>query len=205
MGARSAGQWVLPRCSPFLEPEAYITLRWAFRRLLWHCIRNKGEGGGGWRYTGGAWAWKTLPSKPLSPIPEPIGAGDLTQSKVFMGPRDALTRGSHWELLFFHWEERGLVTLQRSGRKLECIPQWESILGGVYDPGQEASYEGAVEGLTITRPIKPLGRAAPATSSITAPVGAPQGTPPSQLRMCGPLWAPRAPSDQSRILRYVRS
>ena len=63
--------------------------------------------------------------------------------------------------------------LQRSGRKLECIPQWESTFGGVYDPGQEASYEGAVEGLTITRPIKPLGRAAPATGSTTAPTGAP--------------------------------
>ena len=88
-------------------------------------------------------------------------------------------RGSHWELLFLHWEESGWVKLQRSGRKLECIPQWESILGGVYDPGQEASYEGTVEGLTITRPIKPLGRAAPATSSTTCPTGAPQGAPPS--------------------------
>ena len=36
-----------------------------------------------------------------------------------------------------------------------------------------------MEGLTITRPIKPLGRAAPAASSTTAPTGATQGTPPS--------------------------
>ena len=36
-----------------------------------------------------------------------------------------------------------------------------------------------MEGLTITRPIKPLGRVAPATSSTTAPTGAPQGIPPS--------------------------
>ena len=71
------------------------------------------------------------------------------------------------------------MKLQRSTRKLECMPQWESILEGVYEPGQEASYEGAVEGLTITRPIKPLGRAAPATSSTTGPTGAPRGTPPS--------------------------
>ena len=49
------------------------------------------------------------------------------------------------------------MRLQRSGRKLECIPKWESIMGGVYDLGEEASYEGAVESLTITRPIKPLG------------------------------------------------
>ena len=41
------------------------------------------------------------------------------------------------------------------------------------------SYEGAVKGLTIMRPIKPLGRAAPATSSTTAPTGSPKGTPPS--------------------------
>ena len=86
---------------------------------------------------------------------------------------------SHWELLFLHWEERGWVKLQRSGRKLECIPHWESILGGVYDPKQEASHEGAVEGLTITRPIKPLARAAPAASSTTGPTGAPPGAPPS--------------------------
>ena len=71
------------------------------------------------------------------------------------------------------------MKLQRTGRNLECIPQWESILGGVYDPGQEAWYEGAVEGLTITRPAKPLVRAAPATSSTTGPTGATPGAPPS--------------------------
>ena len=106
----------------------------------------------------------------MSPIPEPIGAGELTQAKVFTGPRGALMRGSHWELCFLRWEERGCVQVQRSGRKLECIPHWV---------WQEASYEGAVEGLTITRPIKPLGRATPATSSTTAPTGAPYGTPPN--------------------------
>ena len=78
-----------------------------------------------------------------------------------MDPRGASMRGSHWELCFLHWGERGWVKLQRSGRKLECIPHWEFILGGVYGPGQEASYKRAVEGLTITRPIKPVGRAAP--------------------------------------------
>ena len=151
-----------PDAPLFSSPEVtYVTVRWAFRRLLRHRIRNKGEGvglavheGGG----GGAWAWKPLPGKPLSPIPEPIGAGDLTQSKVFSGPRGALMRGSHWELLFLHWEERGWVKLQRQELQRQ---------------------EGAVEGLTITRPIKPLGRAAPATSNTTGPTGAPQGTPPS--------------------------
>ena len=49
----------------------------------------------------------------------------------------------------------------------------------MYDPGQEASYEGAVEGLTISRPMKPLARAAPATSSTTSPTGAAPGAPPN--------------------------
>ena len=71
----------------------------------------------------------------MSPIPEPIGDGDLTQSKVYSGPRGALMRGSRWELLFLHLEESGWVKLQRSRRKLECIPQGESFFGGVYDPG----------------------------------------------------------------------
>ena len=51
--------------------------------------------------------------------------------------------------------------------------------GGVYDPGHEAPYEGAVEGLTITRPAKPFARAAPATSSTTGPTGAAPGAPPT--------------------------
>ena len=71
------------------------------------------------------------------------------------------------------------MKLQRSGRKLDCIPYWESLLGELYDREQEASYEGAVEGLTISCPIKPLARAAPATSSTTDPTAAPLGAPPS--------------------------
>ena len=86
-------------------------------------------------------------------------------------------RSSHWELLFLHGEEQGWVKLQRTGRKLECIPQWEFILGGVYDPGQAASYEGAVEGLTNTRSAKPLAQAAPATSNTTRPTRPPPGRP----------------------------
>ena len=120
-----------------------------------------------------------MPQKPLSPVPEPIGAGDLTQAKVFYAPGGRLMRSSYWEMLFLHLEERGWVKLQRTGRKLECIPHWESILGGLYDQGQDASYEWAVEGLTINRPAKPLARAAPATSSTTGPTGAAPGAPPS--------------------------
>ena len=118
-----------PDAPLFSSPEVtYITLRWAFRRLSRHRIR-KGEAGA-WRYTGeggGAWARKAVPGKPPSPIPEPMGAGDLTQSKDFTGSWGPLMLGSHWELLFLRWEERGRVKLWRSGRKLECIPHRGSI------------------------------------------------------------------------------
>ena len=108
----------------FLGREViYITLRWALCHLLRHPVPNKGEGGGlAVHGGGGAWAWKGLPDKPLSPIPEPIGAQELTHSKFLTGLWGALMRGSQWELLFLHWEESGLVKLQRSGRKLEYIP-----------------------------------------------------------------------------------
>ena len=107
-----------PLCSS--SEVTYITLRWAFRRLLRHHILNKGAGGGGgwggWRHKGGAWTWKPLPGKPLSPILEPIGAGDLKRATAFTGPRGASMRGSHWELCFLQWEEKGWVQLQRSAR-----------------------------------------------------------------------------------------
>ena len=103
----------------FSAPEvAYVTMHWAFRRLLRHHIRHKGAGGGLAAHIG-AWTWKPLPGKPRSPIAEPIGAEDLMQGKIFTGPRGALMRGSHWELCFLHWEEKGWVKLQHSGRKLD--------------------------------------------------------------------------------------
>ena len=136
-------------------------------------------GPGGTQGGEGAWTWKPQPGKPLSSTPEPIGAGDLTKAEVFMGPRGALLRGSHWELCFLDWEKKVWVKLQRSGCKLECIPQWTFIFAGMCDAGEEALYEGSVKGLTITGPIKPLGRAAPATGGTTAPTGAPHSTPPS--------------------------
>ena len=69
-----------PDAPLFLSPDVtYVTLRWAFRHMLRHRIRNRGEGGGlAVRGGGGAWAWKPLAGKPLSPVPELIGAGDLT-------------------------------------------------------------------------------------------------------------------------------
>ena len=119
-----------PDAPPFFRAPSWLTSPSAghFAAFCGTASATRVRGGpGGTR--GGAWVWKPLPGKPVSPIPEPILAGDLTRSKVFLGPPGALMRGSHWELLFLQWEERGWVKLQRSGRRLECIPQWEYILG----------------------------------------------------------------------------
>ena len=85
LGARSARQWVLPRYPPFLErrgdihhPALGISPPFAAPHLPQGC-----GGGGGWRHARVASACKPLPRKPLSPIPELIGAGDLTQAKVY--------------------------------------------------------------------------------------------------------------------------
>ena len=85
----------------------------------------RGGGGGGWLYTvyrGVAWTWNPHRGKSSSLIPEAIGAGDLKEGKVFMGPRGALMCDSHWELCFLRWMEKGWVKLHRSGRKSVCIP-----------------------------------------------------------------------------------
>ena len=77
--------------------------------------------------------------------------------------------------------------------------------GGVYDHGQEASFEEAVEGLTITRPFKPLVRAAPATSSTTAPTGAPKGTPPSAAAHFRTALGAMGTVGPEPVLRYLHS
>ena len=77
-----------PNAPVFSSPEVtYVTVRWAFRRMLRHRIRNKGEGGA-WRYGGGgAWACKPLAGKPLpaqrrtcGPPWAPLGPSD--QSRI---------------------------------------------------------------------------------------------------------------------------
>ena len=159
----------------------YVTLRWAFRRMLQHRIRNKGEGGA-WRYGGwgGAWAWKPLAGKPLSPIPERIGVGDLTQAKVFSGPGGSLDAELPLGAVVPPLGGTGVGEAAALRAQVGVHPPLGIHFGGgVYDLGQEASYEGAVEGLTITRPIKPLAQASPATSSTIGPSGAPPGAPPS--------------------------
>ena len=143
-----------PDTPPFMSADvAYVTLRYACR--LFFCGTGcgtwvPGGGGGGYRYIRGEWRGKPRSREPLSPIPEPMGAGDLIQAKVFTGPRGALMRGSDWELCLIHWEEKRWVHMKRSGPKWECIPQRESIYGRVYDPRKEALCEGGVEGLSIT-------------------------------------------------------
>ena len=76
LGARGTGQRDAPL---FSSPEVtYVTLRRAFRRMLRHRSRNKGEGGAWWYGGGGHGHGSPLAGKPVSPIPEPIRAGDLT-------------------------------------------------------------------------------------------------------------------------------
>ena len=119
-----------------------------------------------------------------APVPHPRTnlCRGFDTGQTFTGLRGALMRQSHWELCFLHWKEKRWVKLQRSGRKLECIPQWESILGGVYDPGQEASYEGQPRPPAAPRPLQ---------ASPKAPL-------PAQRRISGPPLEPGAPSDHRR-------
>ena len=127
----------------------------------------------------------------------------LTCRKLnFYGPKGC--RDTHWELCFLHWEEKGWVKPQRSSRKLECIAQWESIFEGVYDLGEEASYKGAGEGLTVTGPMKHLGRRAPAGSNTTVAATASFCRPPP-LRPAADFQTAEGTMalDQSRMLSYL--
>ena len=59
----------------FSPDVTYITLRWAFWRMLRHRIRNKGEGGA-WRY-GGRGHGRGIPwrESPCTPSPKKLGRG----------------------------------------------------------------------------------------------------------------------------------
>ena len=59
-----------------------------------------------------------------TPVPHPRTKSfrGFDAGESFYGPAGGLDAGSDWELCFLHWEEKGWVKLQRSGRKLECIP-----------------------------------------------------------------------------------
>ena len=60
-----------------------------------------------------------------APVPHPRASWGWTldAGQSFFGAGGGhLMWSSHWELLFLHWEEREWVKLQRTGRKLECIP-----------------------------------------------------------------------------------
>ena len=86
----------------FSVPEVtYITLRWTFRRPLAAPHPQQGCMGRLAAHTG-AWTWKPLRGKPLSPFPDPTGAADWTQAQVFTRPRGAWMWGSLWELCCRH-------------------------------------------------------------------------------------------------------
>ena len=91
-----------PDAPLFWSPKVtYVTLRWAFRRMLRHRIRNKGEGGA-WRCRGGGMGMEAPGGK--APVSHPrtnLGWG-FDAGKNFFGAGGRLMRSSHWELLFLH-------------------------------------------------------------------------------------------------------
>ena len=89
-----------------------------------------------------------MPGKPLSPIPEPIGAGDLTQAKVFTGPRGALMQDPIGTCASSTERKGGERSCSAPGGRWSASPSGNPFWGGGYDPRQEASYKGTVEGLT---------------------------------------------------------
>ena len=76
----------------FSSPEVtYITLRWAFGRLLRHRIRNKGAGGA-WRHTGGM-GMETPARTARVPHPSTNWARGFDTGQSFYGPGGGLDAG----------------------------------------------------------------------------------------------------------------
>ena len=74
-----------PDAPLFSSLEAtYVTLRWAFRHMLRHRIRNKG-GGGAWRYggQGGHGHGSPWQKSPYTPSPNHLGLGICRGPKFF--------------------------------------------------------------------------------------------------------------------------
>ena len=117
---------------------SYIRLRWAFRRLLRHRIRNKGAGGA-WRHTGGAWSWKPLPARPLSPIPGTNWGPGFDAGQSFYGPARGLDAGVPLGTVLPPLGGKGAGEAVALEAQVGVHPPGGIHLGegGVYDPGQE--------------------------------------------------------------------
>ena len=85
----------------------------------------------------------------MSPIPEPMVAGDLTQAS-FYGPAGCLDAGVLLGTMLPPLGGKRVGETEALRPQIGTHPMVGIILGGVYDPRQEASCRGGVEGLTIT-------------------------------------------------------
>ena len=86
--------------------HAHMTLEWVFHCLVRCQIRPHGESKGTWRRDskpGGAWMWRPLPGKPLSPVPGGISVGSLSSLKLCGDPRGVRFGTAHFHVALQHW------------------------------------------------------------------------------------------------------
>ena len=168
LGAGSAGQWVLPRCRTFCDvrgdihhPVLAISPPFAAPHPQQGCGGGGGGGAGGTQ--GVAWWTETPTGKPPVPHPRTNWWRGFDASQSFYRPAGGLDSGVPLGIGLPPLGGKGVGEAAALRAQVGVHPPVGIYFwGGVYGNGQEASHEGAVEGLTI---IKPLGRAAPATSS----------------------------------------
>ena len=182
----------------------YVTLRWVFRRLLRHHICDKGEGGA-WRYTGGG--GEGMGRKAPGPHPRTNWGWGLDAVQSFFGAAGGLDAGHPLRAVVPPRGGKGVGEVAALRAQLGVHPLVGIHFGGGggMTRGKRPRTRGpwrASPSPALSRPLagQPRPPAAPRAS-----LAFPRAPLPVQRRMCGPPWAPRGPSDQNPILRYVRS
>ena len=166
-----------PPMPPFFQPRGDLHHPALGISPLFAAPHPQQGGGGGLAVHGGGMGMEDHAGK--APVPHPRTSGGLRFDAVqsFYGAAGGLDAGLPLGAIVPPLRGKGVGENAALRAQVGVHPPVGIYFGGgVYDSGQEALYEGASEGLTITRPIKPLGRAAPATSNTMAPTGAPKGT-----------------------------